>query len=359
MPWNLVRGDISRVKADAIVNAANNGLRQGSGVCGAIFAAAGEEELRRACKEIGHCDTGKSVLTPAFRLNARYIIHTVGPVWVDGAQGEEQLLRSAYESALTLAAEHGCESIAFPLISAGVYGYPREAALQIALESFERFLDGQDMDISLVIYDHSNPISNRRVYMTVGEYLQERHVGDEGLLNSPIQAQEKRQRKRFKGKAEMHFKSESALAPDDDYESFAGMCCAASVRPVCGVPDMDELKKRLAEQDASFSATLFRMIDERGLSDVEVYKGANLDRKLFSKLRHEDYRPSKYTVVALAISMKLSLKETEDLLSRAGLAFSPNSTFDIIVEYFLENRIFDIFVINEVLFDFDQHLLGA
>lgn len=358
MSWNIVRGDIARVSADAVVNAANSGLKQGSGVCGAIFAAAGEDELRRACDKIGHCDTGSSVITPAFHMNARYIIHTVGPVWVDGQQGEEELLRSAYRSALTLAKKYDCHSIAFPLISAGIYGYPKEQALQIALESFAEFLQSCDMDLTLVIYDHSNPLSNRRVYTSVGDYLKERNGGKD-FSNSPKSAREPKPGKPSQNRKEVRYSYKIAEAPEIEWDELEDICCASSAHPVGAAPDMDELKRRIAEQDASFSATLFRMIDERGLSDVEVYKGANLDRKLFSKLRHEDYRPSKYTVVALAISMKLSLKETKDLLSRAGLAFSPNSTFDIIVEYFLENRIFDIFVINEVLFDFDQHLLGA
>lgn len=363
MPWNIVRGDISRMSADAIVNAANSSLRQGSGVCGAIFAAAGEDELRRACDKIGHCETGSSVITPAFRLHARYIIHTVGPIWVDGQQGEEQLLRSAYESALMLAKENGCESMAFPLISAGIYGYPKEQALQIALQSFESFLSREDMEITLVIYDHSNPLSNRRLYQDVQRFVSYNYYDNSAPISyancsyscreeAPKSAEKKETRPRWRKKEAIESCGAAFPCPETDYD-------ASVPAPSLASSDMKELERLLNSPEASFSSTLFRLIDEKGLKDVDVYKGANLDRKLFSKLRREDYHPSKYTVVALAISMKLSLDETQDLLNRAGLSFDRSSKFDIIAEYFLRNRIFDIFEINKVLFDFDQHLLGA
>ena len=155
MPLRIVHGDIVRTKADAIVNAANEHLLAGGGVCGAIFRAAGERRLQAACDEIGHCDTGSAVATPAFDLPARYVIHAVGPVWQGGSRGERALLASCYASSLALAADFGCASIAFPLISAGIYGYPKDEALTVATEAIESFLAtdaGADMDVILVLY---------------------------------------------------------------------------------------------------------------------------------------------------------------------------------------------------------------
>lgn len=153
MPVSVVVGDLTRLPVDAIVNAANTALAPGGGVCGAIFAAAGYGELDRACRAIGGCPTGQAVFTPGFALPAKYIIHTAGPIWHGGGQGEAKLLRSCYDTSLRLAWDQGCRSIAFPLISAGIYGYPKQEALEIALDAMTRFAQDHPMDITLAVLD--------------------------------------------------------------------------------------------------------------------------------------------------------------------------------------------------------------
>lgn len=153
MPLEIVQNDITKMEADAIVNAANSALQMGGGVCGAIFRAAGAEQLQTACDEIGYCPTGKAVFTDGFRLPAKYIIHTVGPVWRGGSNDEEQMLRSCYRNSLELATSLECSSIAFPLISAGIYGYPKEQALKTAVSEIERFLEKQELQVYMVLFD--------------------------------------------------------------------------------------------------------------------------------------------------------------------------------------------------------------
>lgn len=152
MSFQAVHGDITTFAADAIVNAANNALLQGGGVCGAIFAAAGARELSAACAEIGYCATGEAVATGGFRLPAKYVIHTVGPVWRGGESGEERLLRACYRNSLALAKSLQIKSIAFPLISGGIFGYPKERATAVAISEIGKFLETNEMDVSLVLY---------------------------------------------------------------------------------------------------------------------------------------------------------------------------------------------------------------
>ena len=333
MPFSLVRNDIVNMRVDAIVNAANSSLAPGGGVCGAIFAAAGRTALDKACRAIGHCDVGSAVITPGFDLPARYVIHAVGPIWQGGSRGEADLLHSCYTRALHLARENGCESIAFPLISSGIFGYPKPQALRVAINAIEEFLLKYEMQVYLVIFDRAALLISERLYENIQRYIDDRYVE---LRAFPRQAAE-------------------ALPHARQRAEQADLPLAAP----CATPGKRSLDDLLGHLDESFSRMLLRLIDEKGMTDVEVYKRANLDRKLFSKIRKEGYNPSRQTALALAIALRLNLDETKDLLGRAGYALSHSNKFDIIIEYFIEEGVYDIFEINEALFAFEHRLLGA
>ncbi len=347
MPLEIIRNDITKMKTDAIVNAANSKLKNGGGVCGAIFEAAGADKLQDECDRIGHCDVGKAVITGGYALPSKHIIHTVGPVWQGGDHQEEKLLTSSYISALLLAKENGCSSIAFPLISSGIYGYPKDKALQVAISAIGTFLLQNDMTVYLVVFDKAAYALSDKLFSSIEEYIDD-HYAD---THSP---------RRMNRNAEVlsQVRELSSYAEDDSWnviESKTGMPfpAASSEKP----RSLDDV---IAQMDESFSMMLFRIIDEKGEKDTEVYKRANIDRKLFSKIRsNPNYKPSKNTAIALAVALKLSLDETRDLLCKAGFALSRSSKFDLIVEYFIKMKNYNIFEINEALFAFDQSMLGA
>lgn len=334
MPFHLIRGDITKLRVDAIVNAANRALAPGGGVCGAIFAAAGYDKLERACRAIGGCETGGAALTPGFALPAKYIIHTVGPVWQGGGHDEARLLKSCYRNSLRLAREHGCGSIAFPLISAGIYGYPKAEAMRIAAEAVREFLAEDDLDVTLALFERGEALLGQELLGEVRSFIDdhyaERHSFARTVLESPL------------------------FLPDASV--LQAPSPRAAVAPAGMPPSLIDAVNHIA---APFSQVLLECIDQRGLSDAEVYRRANLDRRLFSKLRRRNYHPSKSTVLALAVALRLNLAETEDLLRCAGYALSRSNKADVILEYFIRKGRYDIFEINQALFAFDQKLLGA
>ena len=333
MPLLIVRNDITKMNVDAIVNAANETLLGGGGVDGCIHRAAGPE-LLAACRALGGCRAGEAKLTDAYRLPCRYVIHTVGPVWRGGGRGEREQLASCYRESLALAKAHGCETVAFPLISSGAYGYPRDQALRVAVDAIGAFLMAQDMTVYLVVFDRAAYQISGKLFADITQYIDDR--------DAEARADEMRERRR-----RMH------LQPPQ-----TEMCAAETVS---GAPAADwGLDEMLNHLDAGFSETLLKLIDRSGRKDAEIYKKANVDRKLFSKIRsNPDYRPSKPTALAFAVALELNLEETRDLIARAGYALSDSSRFDVIVEYFIGRGKYDIFEINEALFAFDQHLLGA
>jgi O-acetyl-ADP-ribose deacetylase len=336
MPLEIVRHDLTKMKVDAIVNAANTGLKMGGGVCGAIFQAAGANELKQACEKIGGCPVGQAVITEGFRLSAKYIIHTPGPIWKGGSHKEAELLKNSYSHSLELAKKYQCESIAFPLISTGIYGYPKEEALQIAVSTISKFLLNHDMLVYLVVFDKTSFGLSQKLFTSINEYIDEHYVEEVDLTFN-------RRQERFI----MEQLQESEATSDDFYEKQSEIIETSLVHLV-------------EELDESFSERLLRLIDERGLTDVETYKKANIDRRLFSKIRNEaDYTPKKKTALAFAIALKLNEDETNDLLSAAGYTLSHSSKFDVIIEFFIQQGKHDIHVINEALFAFDQPLLGA
>lgn len=362
MPLEIVRNDITLMQVDAIVNAANGKLTRGGGVCGAIFAAAGADKLQAACDAIGHCDVGAAVLTGGYALPATYIIHTVGPVWQGGSRGEEQLLRSCYASSLRLARERGCASVAFPLISSGLYGYPPDRALQAAIGAIGDFLLAHDeLTVYLVVYDRAAYALSDKLFRTIATYIDDRYVEDLQLLRrrderpdppAPSQARFGRSAP-FKPEKQAKRERPNEAASVPLYEEYSAPLPAAGQPPQALGHILDGL-------EMPFSERLLKLIDEKGKTDVEVYKRANIDRKLFSKIRNSPaYKPSKTTAIAFAVALELSRAETDDLLNRAGYALSRSSKFDLIVEYFIQAGNYNIFEINEALFAFDQDLLGV
>lgn len=346
MPYYIIKGDITKVKADAIVNAANNSLLGGGGVDGAIHRAAGKQ-LFEECLTLGGCETGSAKVTKGYNLPCRYVIHTVGPIWCGGANGEEALLRSCYTRSLELARENGCKTVAFPLISAGVYGYPKAEALRVAAEAISDFLaaDDSDMTVTLVLFD-SNVVSEiTSRFADIDSYISEACGEVDFCSEMPapcgVSAKESAKKSLFGRKS----------AESNEMDEAVSMA-------LCAAPEA--LEDMLKNLDCSFSEKLMRLIDERGLKDPEVYKRANIDRKLFSKIRSDkNYRPRKNTVLAFAVALQLTPAETDELLKCAGYALSHSQKTDVIVEYFLGKRIYNIYEINEVLFAYDQALIGG
>lgn len=331
MPLHFIRNDITKMPVDAIVNAANESLLGGGGVDGCIHRAAGPELLAE-CRRLGGCRTGEARLTGAYRLPCRYVIHTVGPVWRGGGHGEREQLASCYRNSLRLAKKQGCETVAFPLISSGIFGYPKDQALRVAVDTIGAFLLEHDMTVYLVIFDRRAYQISGKLFADIAEYIED-HYEDHYVEAHTDPGAERLRR--------------GAL-----HREMAAPMCAPMAAPA-----LDDLLEHL---DAGFSETLLRLIDRSGKKDSEVYKKANVDRKLFSKIRNNaNYKPSRPTALAFAIALELDLAETKDLLARAGYALSSSSKFDVIVEYFIRQRNYDIFAINEALFAFDQSLLGA
>ncbi len=403
MPFQIIRSDITKVSADAIVNTANPRPVIGGGTDSAIYKAAGADLLMAERQKIGDIARGDAVSTPAFDLNAKYIIHTVGPRWTGGDQGERDILRSCYKKSLALADELNCESIAFPLLSTGSYEYPRDEALDIAITEIRRFLQDHEMDVTLVVFDSQSFQLSKELTTDINEYIDEHYVRSRTAeeyyrpLKSPGRRSpgdrfrdlfsQKSSRSKPEELSEALYDSIEAEGVEFDMEDNiplpTGLFDADKSFPI--LPKEDRMEKRSAPVSANrapsagkksrelslsdifevkedtFQQRLFKLIDERGLKDPTVYKRANMDRKTFSKIRcDEDYQPKKKTAMALCIALKLDMPATKDLLSRAGFAISPSSKADLIVSYFIENEDFDIDKINMALFNYhlDKDLLG-
>ena len=331
MPFEIVRNDITKMKVDAIVNAANKSLLGGGGVDGCIHRAAGPELLEE-CKLLNGCETGSAKITKGYQLPCMYVIHAVGPRWIDGNHHEKELLESCYTTSLHLSMEYSCKSIAFPLISSGIYGYPKDQALRIAVEQIRKFLLDHEMMVYLVIFDRKAYEISDKLYSDIATYIDDRYVDEHS--DSPSL-----QRVRFR--------------------EFENACLKEESVPLSSA-NQKSITDWLEDIDESFSEMLLRKIDESGMSDAECYKKANIDRKLFSKIRTDKlYKPSKPTVLAFALALELSLEEMQDMLAKAGFALSHSSKFDLIIEYFVKQGNYNVYEINEALFAFDQSLIGG
>ena len=417
MPLQIVRNNIVNMDVDAIVNTANPDPQVGGGTDFAIYEAAGYDRLLKARRKIGEIAPGEAAVTRGYSLPAKYIIHTVGPMWQGGDQGEREILRNCFRNSLEIAKRKRCHTVAFPLISAGVYRFPKGEALDIAVGSIRRFLETSEMTVYLVVFGKEEYELSGKIFEGVTSYIDEHYVdrqrqkeyaidysddiseedssgirerrlnglyttGAAGRRRASDAAKQSRllnQYARFDpytGKPLYLNESPKESSKIDNSENDKDL--VVSEQPVpCPTPmqspelkkapgsfgsmakrrSLDEMVSSLGE---NFPEMLFRLIDERGMTDVEVYKRANIDRKLFSKIRSKKgYQPSKKTAIALAIALRLNLDQTKDLLSRAGYALSPGSMFDVIVEYFITEEVYDIDQINFVLFDHHEQLLGA
>ena len=360
MPFQIIRDDITRLNTDAIVNAANSRLLAGGGVCGAIFSAAGADSLQRECNKIGYCAIGDAVITKGYNLKAKHIIHTVGPIYGQDPVNEERQLYSCYKNSLGLAQKKRLNSIAFPVISSGIYGYPKTEAIKIATKAIKDFLEENEIDVYLVVYDNKAFQISEKLFSDVQSYIDEnlvkpddrRRIAEDGVT-----------REAYNLYAPQKTMSDECVEERIEASKMTDMLPKATDASGSilgkGITQKKSLEDLMNIKVETFSEMLFRIIDEKGMTDVEVYKRANIDRKLFSKIRKKDYTPKKVTVVALIIALKLNMKEARELLGRAGFAFTQSSKFDIIIEYFIEQGKYDIFEINETLFAFEQQLLGA
>ena len=346
MPFEMVRNDITKMDVDAVVNAANRSLLGGGGVDGAIHRAAGPELLEE-CRTLGGCETGEAKITRGYRLPARYVIHTVGPIWHGGHSGEKELLSSCYRHSLELAVKNGCESIAFPMISAGAYGYPGDQAMAVAVETITGFLMDHDLMVYLVVFGRDSFLNSKKLFRDVKEYIDDVYA-------------ETRIRRRTENNRENLWHSDEKAAMDMDMELCQSVFDAVETPKAAASAPAPDWKEILKRTDEGFSKALLRLIDERGMTDAQCYKKANVDRKLFSKIHSNPaYKPSKPTVLAFAVALELTLPETKNLLNKAGFSLTRSSKFDLVLEYCIRHRIYNIYEINEVLFEFDLPLLGS
>lgn len=338
MAFQIIRNDITKVKADAIVNTANPKPTYGGGTDSAIYEAAGKEELLAKRKEIGEIARGEVAYTPAFKLNAKYIIHTVGPVWEGGDKGEFEILRSCYENSLKLALSLKCKSIAFPLIATGVYGFPKDKALQIAMSVIQAFLMENDMRVILVVFDKKAFELSGSVVENIREYVDSNYVATasereyrtdyvSNRRSLPLELLEEYGRRRHSGKTEP--------------------------TPTSGIQSKVKIGDLLATSDKTFQEKLFEIIDERGLTGPQVYKNY-VSKQVYSKIQEDkDYHPNKYTAIAMCLSLHLDVDQTQDLIGRAGWTLSPSNKADLVVKGCIMNKEYNVMKINCILFNFD------
>ena len=327
MPLEIVRNDLIKMNVDAIVNPTNPWLFSESGLDGKIHSAAGPK-LKEATSRLGKCGYGQAKLTKGYDLPAKHVIHAVGPVWNDGLHGEEKLLEDCYRNSLDLVLENNLESVAFPIISSGINGYPKEKALSTAMSVLGDFLLVHDITIYLVVYDRRafrlSSVLTKSVKQYIDDYYVQEHTKFQRSLVSEVSLL-----------GGIHY--DQAVAPPKR--------------------SLEDVVNNLGE---TFSHMLIRLIDEKGYSDPDVYKRANVDRKHFSKIRSNmNYHPKRKTVLAFSIALELSLDETEDLMMSAGYAFSYASKFDKIVKFCIENGEYNIFKVIEALFAMGESTLGA
>ena len=367
MPFQIVRNDITNMQVDAIVNTANPKPVISYGVDAGIHQKAGPK-LLEARQKVGPIPVGDAAITPGFDLYAKYVIHAVGPVWLDGGHEEETLLRTCYERSLKLAKRYRCRSVAFPLMSAGNHGFPKPLALQIAMNAISEFLMENEMQVYLVVFSRDAFQLSEKLFQGVSSFIDENYILEKNLQQYGLG-----DKCAVRGvQQEMILLEQMRRRQAEETACFDAAPCA----PMAAQPEAKpkktasfslpfskakpSLAELLAETDAGFSETLLKLIDRTGKKDSEIYSKANVSRQHFSKIRNNpDYKPTKATAIAFAIALELNLEQTRDLIGRAGYALTNSSKFDVIIMYFIRERNYNLFDINAALFEFDQSLLGG
>lgn len=365
MPLKIVRNDIAKVVADAIVCPTNHKMLPNGGADAAIYRAAGHE-LWQARKVLGGCEVGEAKATPGFNLPCRYVIHTVGPQWQGGNSGEEAALRACYRACLEKAAALLCETLAIPLIASGTYGYPKDRVLKLAIREISDFLFEHEMTVYLVVFDKTAYQFSRKLFADITSYIDDNYEQTQ-LRNEPDARRVYSQSREsdFDGMLQL-FRlkeecTEEAIRDDGGAEEIRQrpMTPPSAPRPLAKPTPSMSLDAFLKEHEDAFPVALSKLIDRKGMSDAACYKKSNVSKKTFWKIMNQkDYRPSKNTVLCFAIGLELTLPETLDLLKTVGFTLSHSEPFDLIIEYFIQKGNYDIFEINEALFEFDQPCLG-
>ncbi len=358
MPFNILRSDITKVKADAIVSTANPKPVIGRGTERAIYQAAGEEKLLAARRAVGPIRCGEAAWTPGFGLGARYIIHTVSPVWTDGRHGEEALLRKAYDAALGTALELNCGSVAFPLLSSGNDGFPKDIALTAAIRAFTDFLLEHEMQIELILFGGQEFSLAGSLFDGLKSYIDDRYVEEKlyeeyGFSAPAASAQAPAGSRRERKQAKETAASVPAPSALPVFAAKAASDHGNGIRP-----KQNTLEEYLKQHEKTFSEHLLDLLKERDGKDSEVYKRAEISRQLFSKiLSNKDYQPTKSTAIQLAIGLQLDVNMTQKLLRSAGYSLTRSSRADLVVQYFIERKNYSIPYINTALYDCGLPLL--
>lgn len=384
MPFKIVRNDITKMKVDAVVNSANPAVAVGRGVDQMIYSAAGWDKLFRERVKIGPMRRGSAAITPGFDLDAKYIIHTVGPKWdPDDPDPARRQLRSCYDNVMSLAIEKGIKSIAFPLISTGNYRFPKEEGLDIAFTTISKYLYTTEMDVYLVVNDEEAFSLSKKLLDDIEDFIGSRYLEEPVMYGSmapesmpamygsmepesapemPSKAPERNviqrifSRERTSDALRKRDTAEFPVLSKDEGPEFSFLENAAE--PVAGsLSRYDSLEELLKHRGETFQERLFRFMDMSGKSDVEIYKGANLTKQTFSKIKKPGHTPKKRTILALAISMELSVDDTRDLLASAGQAFSPSDKVDLAVQYCMDHGIYNIYEVERILFELFEETL--
>ena len=355
MPFEIVKNDITKMRVDAIVNAANNSLLGGGGVDGAIHRAAGPQLLEE-CRTLGGCATGEAKLTRGYNLPSKFVIHTVGPVWRGGSEGEAVQLAACYRNSLALARGQGCDSVAFPLISAGAYGYPKAQALQVALDEITRFLSENDMMVYLVAYTRDAIELTGGLLDEVAAYIDDVYVQERLDFDRTARRSQ-------------YLRDGSPRGTPDPGSLFRRPHREDNARneTVFSEANVERLTAMQGEtKDATqgrrgetFADMVVRILEGKGIADRECISRANVDRRLLGKIRNNmDYKPSKQTVLAFAMALELPLEEARELMTKSGYGLSHGSRTDVAVEYCITTGHYDVTALNAVLFKLKLQPLG-